>query len=248
MQIVYFGYDLFADVLETLLNMPQVTVRAVYSYETDNFFEFNRRVKHLAESREIPFSTEKITKEVLSRHFDEGCDLAFSAGYIYKIPILDRADFKGVNVHPSLLPIGRGAWPYPCTILRELNESGVTVHKLGKKFDEGDILLQESYAVSPDETLDTLTEKSQAAAVRLVKKLIPDFLQYFENARAQYGGEYWQEPTDADRTITDGMTVAEADRVIRAFGSYGFIYRGEVYSGKKPLSLKLADGEINILE
>ena len=69
---------------------------------------------------------------------------------------------KMINIHPALLPIGRGAWPMAVTILKGLRESGVTIHKMTAELDAGDILLQEKIEVGPRETLQSLTEKQRA--------------------------------------------------------------------------------------
>lgn len=225
MKIVYFGFDLFADCFKRLLEIPSIEIMALYTFPTDDRFEFNREVIALAEKRGIPVHLEKITKEALEQYFDEGCDFTLSAGYIHKIPILERDNFKGINVHPALLPIGRGAWPFPCTILRGLTTSGVTIHKITDRFDEGDILLQRSVAVDPDETLDTLTEKCQRLAADMMEPLVADFNNLWSSATPQGEGEYWAEPTDTDRTITPDMSDEQKDLIKRAFGSFGVIYK-----------------------
>ena len=248
MRIVYFGFDLFADCFRAVVNTKGVEVMALYTFHTDNEFEFNREVVAIAKAHNIPVHYEKITKEALENYFDNGCDFTLSAGYIHKIPILDRPEFKGVNVHPALLPMGRGAWPYPCTILKGLKKDGVTLHKIEEGFDTGDILLQASYKVSSRETLDTLTKKSQKLGIRLVKKLLGGFDNLWNNANPQGKGEYWQEPTDSDRTITSEMSVSEAKLKVRAFGSFGVVFDGEIFKNKtkKYKKVPLKDGQIKL--
>ncbi len=233
MRIVYFGFDLFADCFEAVVNTKNVEVMALYTFDTDNVFEFNNKVVSLANKHGIPVHYEKITPEALREYFDNGCDFTISSGYIHKIPIIDHKNFKGINIHPALLPIGRGAWPYPCTILNGLTRDGVTVHKITEGFDEGDILLQKSFKVSKRETLDTLMCKSQRQAVKLIKTTLANFNTLWENAKPQGEGEYWRQPNDNDRTITAQMTIKEARLLVRAFGSYGVIYDGEVFTGSK---------------
>lgn len=248
MKIVYFGFDLFADCFSTLCNMENVEIMALYTFPTDNVFEFNREVIAKAKEKGIPYYTEKITAEKLEEYFDKGCDITFSAGYIHKIPVLCRPDFKGINVHPAMLPIGRGAWPFPCTILKEHGKSGVTIHKITNRFDEGDILLQKEFPVAKDETLDTLTEKAQKVAKTLTEECVNNFEVLWENAKPQGKGEYWAEPTNNDRIITNDMTVVEAEKIIRAFGSFGCLYNNEEFKGKtnEVLEISLKDGKIKL--
>lgn len=248
MKIVYFGFDLFADCFRTILETKSVEVMALYTFKTDDVFEFNCEVVNLAKKHNIPVFYHKITAEELNRYFDKGCDFTLSAGYIYKIPVLERPDFKGINIHPALLPVGRGVWPYPCTILRGLKKSGVTIHKIEKSFDTGDILLQKEYNLTDSETLDSLTLKSQYAATELLKNILADFDNLWKKALPQGEGEYFIEPNDADRTITTDMTVAEAELIIRAFGSYGVIFKGEQFLGKtkKQKTVTLKNGNIKL--
>ena len=245
MRIIYFGFDLFYDCFEALINHDGIEVMALYTFKTDNVFEFNSRVVALAKSRNIPVHFEKITKEDIEKYLDNGLDFTVSAGYIHKIPVPCDKRFRGINVHPALLPVGRGAWPYPVTILKGLTQSGVTIHKITNRFDEGDILLQESFSVTPQDTLDTLTEKSQNLARKMIIDVVNNFNKLWQNAIPQTQGEYWQEPTDADRTILDNMTYETAQRIVRAFGSFGVIYNGKTYNGKgTPIKVKLKDKEI----
>lgn len=248
MRIVYFGFDLFYDCFEYLVNDKNTEITALHTFKTDNVFEFNEKTVTLANKAGIPVYYDKPDALKIENYFLNGCDALICAGYIYKIPIPKSQNFKGVNVHPALLPVGRGAWPYPCTILKGLKKSGVTLHKIAEGFDEGDIILQKSYPVSDNETLDSLTRKSQTAAVELLKKLFGNFDFYFSNATTQKNGEYWKEPSEKDYTITSDMTVNTAKRVIRAFGSFGVIYHNEVFKGKTEnhKTVLLKDGKINL--
>ncbi len=248
MKIVYFGFDLFADCFRKISEMPGIEIMAVYTFKTDDIFEFNSEIREIAKNHNIPVFTEKITPEKLEEYFERGCNLTVSAGYIYKIPILPRKDFKGINIHPALLPVGRGAWPYPVTILKGLRRSGVTIHKITEKFDEGDILLKRSFSVESNETLDTLTQKSQIVAKEMITECLCQFPSLWENAKPQEGGEYWPEPTDADRIITRDMTFEKAQRIVRAFGSYGVIYEGEVFKGlgETEKLIPLMDGTLKL--
>ena len=225
MKIVYFGYDLFADCLERLPALG-VEVMAVYSFPSDGVCDFHDRVKTFARERGIPFRVEPVTGEALNALATAGCELMVSAGYAYRIPV-EQTTLPGVNLHPALLPMGRGPWPMPVTILRGLDESGVTLHKLAPRFDEGDILAQTAFALAPDEDLQTLTGKLQTAAVSLLDAFFADPDGAWANARPQEKGEYWPEPREEEMTISHAMTVAEADRILRAFRGVGCYFARE---------------------
>lgn len=79
-----------------------------------------------------------------------------------------------VNVHPSLLPKYRGPNPYLQTILHGEKYSGVTLHLVTEKFDQGPILKQEKVEILETDTSKELREKSVRIARKLTAELISD--------------------------------------------------------------------------
>ena len=227
MNIIYFGYDIFIDVLKFLINKKDINILKVFSFETDNEIDFNREIISLCNKENIPITLNKVTKNDMEDMFlNKNCDLAVCAGYNFKIPT-DVRGFKGINFHPSLLPWGKGPWPLPYVILNNLKQNGVTVHKLSSNFDEGEILISEPYEVTNNDNLHSLENKSKVTAVNLAKKIFDNFDYYFENAKAQGKGEYLIEPPDSFRTIDKNTTEAQKELILRAFGENYVIYKGE---------------------
>lgn len=224
MKIAYAGFDLLYPCLEAL-EEAGCTVMKVFTYPTDNDYEFNRQVVGFAEARNIPWTDQRITRDDLEALAAAGCEALFSAGYIYRIPA--DTSLRCVNVHPALLPVGRGPWPMPCTILKGLTGSGITLHKVVYDLDAGDILLQEPFPVTGRDDLITMTDTIRALAPKLVKACVADFDRLWAEATPQSGGEYWPEPSDEERTITPDDRAERADRVVRAFAGYGCLFRTE---------------------
>ncbi|MCC6315552.1 MAG: hypothetical protein IT337_16255, partial [Thermomicrobiales bacterium] len=54
-----------------------------------------------------------------------------------------------LNVHPSLLSLGRGPEPVFWTLRRGERRSGATIHRMTERFDAGPILTQTAIAVPP---------------------------------------------------------------------------------------------------
>lgn len=221
MKVAFVGFDLFYDCL-CALEESGCEIIKIFTYKTDNEYEFNEKVLAFAKDRSIPVKDTKITVDDLAYLHDSGCELLISAGYIYKIPIC--RDFPMINVHPALLPLGRGPWPMPVTILRGLSESGITLHKLEESFDTGDILLQKKIDVCDDENLETLTEKLQKTAARAVREIVSKLDFYYNNSTPQGEGEYWAEPDDGEMTFYFDTEAEEIDRILRAFYGYGCYY------------------------
>jgi methionyl-tRNA formyltransferase len=219
MKIAYFGYDFFFACMEELVSQGH-EIYKVFTFPCDNKYNFNARVIALAEKVGAEMKTDRPTKGDIERLAQEGCELIVSAGYQYKIPVLSESMPYAINIHPTLLPEGRGPWPLPWIVLKGLKESGVTVHKLSERMDEGDILLQKKFDVTDRDDLETISCKSQMAAVDLIRKLMADFENHWKNARPQSGGSYWPMPTLEEQTIDWNKGVDNILRQSRAFGKF----------------------------
>lgn len=221
MKIAYCGYDFFYTCLEKLVEKDDIEVLKIFTFETDNHYNFNSYLHKIAEENGISITDKRITEEDVKELFEEwGCECIVTAAYPYKVPVYATEKFRGVNVHPTLLPIGRGQWPLPLIILKKLDFSGVTIHKLNESFDAGDILLQESFKIGEREDLETLSCKSQLLAEKMIVRLFENFEDCWANAVPQGEGEYWEYPTLEEMSFNFGMTVQEIDRIVRAYGKF----------------------------
>ena len=81
-----------------------------------------------------------------------------------------------LNVHYSLLPKYRGATPLETALLRGDPETGVTVQKMVKELDAGDILAQRSVKIGEDETVRELRPRLVELGGNLLADTIPAFL------------------------------------------------------------------------
>ena len=251
MKTAFCGFDLMYPAMEALASRTDMI--KLFTCEVDGVYETNHMALSLASKLGIPHTTKRITREDIDELVDTGCELLVSAGYYYKIPV-DRR-LRMVNIHPSLLPYGRGAWPMPLAILDRLTQSGVTIHKTEEGFDTGDILLQERFDIDREETLLSFMGKVNLLLPDMIGRLINDLGRLWDNARPQGDGEYQTQPDPEDYIIRPTDTVEYADRVLRAF--FGFpcfyddgerkyelvSYRAFEGAGDEE-SLPLADGHI----
>lgn len=224
MKIAYLGIDLLLPVLQTLLD-EGCEILKVFTSRTDNVTEFNTAVIQTAKEHGIPYTDQTITETDLRALSKAGCSLLVCAGYYDRIPVTQA--FPMVNFHPSPLPLGRGAWPMPWIILKEIVVGGITVHKIVEKLDAGDILLQEIFYVGAEETLATYMDKVSALIPGMVKRLLKNLPLLLEKARPQGKSTYWPTPTAKQWTVRNEMSAAEADRILRAFYGYECLYERE---------------------
>jgi formyltetrahydrofolate deformylase len=61
-----------------------------------------------------------------------------------------------INIHPSLLPAFPGALAYEQAYERGTKIIGVTAHYVTENLDQGPIIFQDSFKVSPDDTLESI--------------------------------------------------------------------------------------------
>ena len=240
MKAAYVGIDLLYPALPALEEAGCELMR-VFTCETDNVTEFNTQVVGYAQRRGIPLQKTRVTPADLEELVARGCELLLCGGDYYRLPVRD--DLYMVNIHPALLPVGRGAWPMPVTILRGLGESGVTFHKITPGLDEGDILLQERLTVSPDENLETLSERQRALLPGMVRRLVSGLPELWKNAAAQDAAraEQWPCPTEADWTVREEMRPETIDRILRAFYGYEVIFENRAGERWELIKARLAD-------
>ena len=86
--------------------------------------------------------------------------------------LIDMAPKGTLNIHPALLPRHRGLWPYFWVFVEGDKETGVTVHWVDRKFDTGDLLLQEKIPIEPDDTVTSLSYKSSVLGAEMLVKAI----------------------------------------------------------------------------
>lgn len=221
-RIAYCGCDYFANCFAALAQRDDVKVIKLYACGGK---AHSGEILRTAKEHGIPYRFKPLDQKEVERLFGKlNCDYVLSAGYSFKIPI---GSHRGLNIHPTLLPIGRGAWPFPRILLDGYTESGVTIHKLTDRFDAGDIVLQQSFPLDAQETQSTLHSKGQMLALKLLKEWLEKPGMLWEQATPQGEGKYWKQLTPKDRVIDFDSAPNEINRMVRAFGSDGVYIKAD---------------------
>lgn len=99
-------------------------------------------------------------------------DLIVTCAYGQFIPslILNHPTYGAINVHASLLPQYRGGAPIHTAIIDGQTETGISIMRMVKRMDAGDVMAQKSVAITQDDTLGTLHDKLQATAAALLRE------------------------------------------------------------------------------
>lgn len=93
------------------------------------------------------------------RSFSPDLLVVAAFGQIFKEALLAIPKKYCLNVHTSLLPKYRGAAPVQWALWNGDPITGVTIQKMVKKLDAGDILVQKRIPVADDDTTVSLLEK-----------------------------------------------------------------------------------------
>lgn len=222
MKFVYFGYDFMLGAVERLIADGHELI-GVFSFECDNIFNFNSKTKALTDQLDIPFTAQKPKKIDIQVFMDEGADVFLSAGYPYKIPDIDDEHAYGLNVHPSLLPKGRGIMPTPTIIMQSPEVCGFSVHKLSPIFDDGDILYQKSIQIDDNDDVETISARIAIAVPDVMSKLMKDLPEYWQHAIPQNKEEAstFPMPDQNMRMLHWSHPVEKIKLTGRAFGRFG---------------------------
>ncbi len=98
--------------------------------------------------------------------------LVYAYGKILPNEILSLPPLGFWNIHPSLLPLYRGASPIAYPLIMGDTETGVSIIQMNEKMDEGPILAQEKIQILPNEIRTDLEVKLTNQAFFIFKNLI----------------------------------------------------------------------------
>lgn len=147
---------------------PKISVKSVFCNVPDAY------VLERAKKHHIPafvFNREEIRnpENVLKQLKEQGIDFIILAGFLWLIPSCITAAFPNriINIHPALLPAYGGKGMYGAKVHEAViaageKESGITIHYVNDRYDEGAIIFQARCAITPDDTADTLAAKVHA--------------------------------------------------------------------------------------
>ncbi len=124
------------------------------------------------------------TNDVLHVLEDINPDIIVLAGFLWLFPssILKKFPNKVINLHPALLPKygGKGMFGsnvHQAVLDNKEKETGITIHYVNEKYDDGQIIFQKAFPISSTETLTSLTEKIHELEHRHFPKVIENLLE-----------------------------------------------------------------------
>lgn len=178
MKAVIFAYhDMGCQGVQAVLDAGY-EIAAIFTH-ADNPAEnaFFGSVSRLAAGSGIPvYAPDNVNHPIwVDRIAELAPDIIFSFYYrnLLSEDILQLAPAGAFNLHGSLLPAYRGRAPLNWVLVNGESETGVTLHRMVKRADAGDIVASQRVAIAPDDIALTLHHKLCQAARQLLGSILP---------------------------------------------------------------------------
>jgi methionyl-tRNA formyltransferase len=141
-------------------------------------------------------------------------------GQILPPRLLDLPTWGAINLHASLLPRYRGPAPIQWALLNRDASTGITLMRMAKGLDTGDIIRSAALAIAPEDTAASLGERLAHLGARLLIDTLPDWVagrivpkpqdhadaSYASMLRKQDGRIDWQRPAVALDAFVRALT------------------------------------------
>ncbi|MFZ2451563.1 MAG: methionyl-tRNA formyltransferase [Methylovulum miyakonense] len=194
-------------------------------------------VKQLAVAANIPVLqplTFKTDEELQClRDFNADLMVVVAYGMILPQTVLDALPLGCINVHGSLLPRWRGAAPIQRALMAGDEKTGVTIIKLVRKLDAGDMLHKEECAIGGSDTSSDLHDQLAALGAIGLAKVVGQLEQGTVQAELQdealvtYAEKLGKSEAVIDWALP-AETLARKVRGLNAWPVAQSLYHGEV--------------------
>ncbi|MCX7828678.1 MAG: methionyl-tRNA formyltransferase [Thermanaerothrix sp.] len=107
---------------------------------------------------------------------NQGLDALFvvDCSFFIREPLLSLPRFGCLNLHPSLLPLLRGAAPIQRALWMGLRETGVTLFRLVEEMDAGPVLMQRRSIIDDSDDAGTLMAKLASLSAEMTAEFLKD--------------------------------------------------------------------------
>lgn len=167
----HFKYHQDAEVSLVLTNNPDAYVLQ----RADNF----EVPSHLFDKHDF-FETNEVVALLQRMQID----LIVLAGFLWLVPdnLLEAFPNRIINIHPALLPQygGKGMYGdrvHKAVLENKESESGITIHFVNERFDEGEIIYQARFKIEKGDTIEMIKFKGQQLEHQYFPKVVENILK-----------------------------------------------------------------------
>lgn len=120
-------------------------------------------------------SRDEFDKAVVDEINKYSIDLTILAGFMRILTPVFTDNIKAINLHPSILPLFKGAHAINDSFYSDMQVGGVSVHWVSSELDSGQIIAQKTFARKA-KTLQEWEEKIHKIEHKLLPKTIIEIL------------------------------------------------------------------------
>ena len=170
------------NIVRYFMDKPNIEVSIILT-NNPNAFVLDRakslNIPSLVFNRADFSKTDKIVDVLIEKKID----LIVLAGFLLLLPprLIDAFPNKIVNIHPALLPKfgGKGMYGmnvHDAVVENKEKESGITIHMVNEKFDDGKIVFQAKCVVEESDTAEDVAEKIHKLEYEHFPKIVEQLL------------------------------------------------------------------------
>ncbi|MEK7954066.1 formyltransferase [Luteolibacter soli] len=222
-RVIFFGYsEVGHDCLDLLVQRGVNVVALITHQDSAGENIWFKTPARVAVEHGIPIHTPDSVKspEWIARIAELKPDMILSVYYRHMIPeaILALAPLGAFNMHGSLLPKFRGRAPVNWAVLHGEPRIGMTLHRMVKRPDAGEIIDQEGVDIGPDDTAEQAFRKVLPCATEVLGRQLDALLAgtavgtpQDESQASYYGGR-----TPEDGRIDWSASAGSIHNLVRA--------------------------------
>ena len=109
-------------------------------------------------------------------------DLVILAGFMRILPPEFTAKFRAINIHPSILPLFKGAHAIEQSYQSDMKIAGVSVHFVSDELDSGALILQDIIHKIEGESLENFEARIHKLEYEIYPKAIIKAIQMLRNS------------------------------------------------------------------
>jgi len=153
------------NIIEYFSKNNEVDVACILSNKKDAYVLERARklgIESISFTRDEFYNSEFVLNYIEKRNID----LIVLAGFLWLIPEIIIRSFTGriINIHPALLPKYGGKGMYGSNVHEAVfnnndKVTGITIHYVNEKYDDGAIIFQDQVDLDSNESPDTIAKK-----------------------------------------------------------------------------------------
>lgn len=185
----------------------------------------------------------------------EKADLYIVSGFSRLIPlrISSVPSLGTINIHQSFLPAYRGRHPLNWVLVNGEKSTGVTIHHVNEKFDDGKIIVQQRVKIAPDDTVLDVQWNTVAAGKKLLKQVFSMIgTREFEGFSQDLSrASYFKSRTPGDGKINWNLPAGTIRNLVRSLvdpypGAYFYFQGKKIVVDEVAVSGKAPDQSVKI--